>query len=1041
MSIYKSAVNKPITTLMIFVAIIVMGIYSLIYIPVDLYPEMDPPYISVITSYQGANASDIEVNVTRPLEDALNRVDNLKEISSTSSDNVSVIFLEFDWGSDLNEASNEIRDAIDLLFDYLPDGVSRPTIFKFDLSMFPILFYAITADESYSGLSKILEERLINPLNRIDGIGTVMLMGTPERKIYVEADPVKLDAYNMTIEQIGNTIQAENMNMPSGKIKMGMMDYQLRVEGEIEESYELENLVVVHFQNSSIFLRDVAEVRDTLRDLTIDSRIVGQQGVRMMVMKQSDANTVTIASDVREAISELEKELPPDIEIMQIFDTSEFIRDSVNNLSQTIFWAIIFVVLVVLFFIGKWRATFIVMLTIPISLIVSFIYLFITGGSINLISLSALTIALGMVVDDSIVVLENISKHVERGTSPREAAIYATNEVWLPVIITTLVIVAVFFPLTLVGGMTGVLFKQSGWIVSITVITSTIAAITLIPMLASQLLEIKKKMEGRRRPFYGRTIEPFIKKLESAYEGMIRFALKHKKTALLIAFAIFAGSLLLLRFISSEFMPEADESRLNAEIELTTGLRVEETMKVARELERIIEERYPEARIYAVSSGSDDEGGMAGLFGQTGSNMIEVVIGLSPIEKRERSVWDIAEDFRHQLEQIPEIVEFSVTAAGGGIGGTTVDVEIFGYDFNVTSGIAHEIRTRINNIPGAANVQVSRKDERPELQVVLDRTKLAENGLNTAMVSSTLRNRVAGMSASIFREEGEEYDIIVRYGEEFRSSISDLESITVTNPAGNKIKLGEIGEVQEYWNPPNIERKSRERVVTVSAEPSGIALGDLAEEINSIVADTDIPSGVYINVGGAYEDMMESFMDLGLLLILSIILVFLIMASQFESFVMPFVIMFSIPFSFTGVILALFITNTNLSIIAGLGAVLLIGIVVKNGIILIDYINLMRDRGNPLNEAIAISGRLRLRPVLMTAITTMMAMLPMALSRGEGAEIWSPMGITLIGGLLFSTAVTLILIPVVYGIVSRRGERDKLKKIRTKFTFMNGNQY
>jgi HAE1 family hydrophobic/amphiphilic exporter-1 len=1022
---------------MIFIGVIVLGIYSLIYMPVDLFPEMDPPYISVITSYPGANASDIEVNVTRPLEDSFNSIDNLKEITSTSSDNLSVIFMEFEWESDLNEASNEIRSALDLMFDYLPDGVSRPTVFKFDLSMMPIAVYAVKASESYLGLERILEEVIVNPLNRIDGIGSVMVIGTPERRIYVEADPVKLDAYNLSVEQIGNAIQAENLDMPSGNIKMGKMDYQLRVEGEVGESYELENLVVGHFQGSSILLKDVAAVRDTIKDVMLESRIDGSQGVRMMIMKQSGANTVKIAKDVRNAIKELEKNLPPDVEVLEVMDSSEFISDSVSNLTRTMLWALLFVVLVVLFFLGKWRATFIVVLTIPISLIVAFIYLFVTGGSLNVISLASMSIALGMVVDDAIVVLENITKHIERGTSPREAAIYATNEVWLSVIITTLVVVAVFFPLTLVGGMTGVLFKQLGWIVSITVTTSTIAAITLTPMLASKLLGLKAK---RRVPLpisHEKVVEPFIAWVEGFYEKTLRFALVHKKLVLILALVLFVGSLFLMRFVTTEFMPESDEGQLTVEIELTTGLRVEETMKVADRIEAIMVERYPEAEIHAMMAGSDDEGGMAGLFGQQGSNTISVMMRLKDLNARNRSVWEIADDFRAQLDQIPEVVEYAVSTGGMNFGSSTVDVEIFGYDFEVTSRLAHEIREKIEAIPGAQDVKISRKDDRPELQVVLDRKKMAENGLNTAMVSAALRNRVAGMTASIFREEGEEYEIIVRFGEEFRSSISDLESFSINSPMGTRVNLGEIGEVQEYWNPPNIERKRRERVVTVSAAPSGIALGTLAEQINTIVENTDVPQGILVNVGGAFEDMMDSFMDLGLLLLISIILVFLVMASQFESFVMPFVIMFSIPFSFTGVILALLITNTTLSVIAGLGAVLLIGIVVKNGIVLVDYINLMRDRGYALNEAIAVSGRLRLRPVLMTAFTTILAMLPLALSRGEGSEIWSPMGIALIGGLVFSTIVTMVLVPVVYGLVSRRGERDKMSKVREKFTFLN----
>lgn len=1036
MSIFKSAVNKPTTTVMVFAAVIVMGLYSLVYIPIDLFPEMDPPFISVMITYPGANARDIETNVTRPMEDAFNTVDNLKEITSVSSDNLSVISLEFDWGADLNEASNDIRDAIDLMFDALPDGVNRPSIFKFNMSMIPIVFYAVTAEESYQGLEKILEERIINPLNRIEGIGSVNLIGAPQRRIYVEVDPVKLDAYNMTIEQIGSVIQAENMNLPSGNIKMGLMDYQLRVEGEFQESYELNDLVIGHFMGATVYLKDVAEVRDTLKDKTLDERIDGKTGVRMFVMKQSGANTVRIAKEVRSAVEEFSADLPPDIQINEILDTSTFISGAVNNLSKTMLWALFFVVLVVLTFLGKWRATFIVMITIPISLIVSFIYLYITGGSLNIISLASMSIALGMVVDDAIVVLENISRHIERGTSPREAAIYATNEVWLSVIITTLVIVAVFFPLTLVGGMTGVYFKQLGWIVSITVVTSTLAAITLTPMLSSKLLGLKAKRRLSLGISHEKTIEPVLGWIETTYEKTIVVALENKKKVLLGALLLFAGSLFLLRFVSMEFMPEADESRITASIELTNGLRMEESMKVALQLEETINRKYPEIKLMAMSTGANDEGGMMALFSESGSNIINLMMRLYDVPDRERSVWEIADEMRRDIELIPEIVSFSVSTAGGASAANTVDVEIFGYDFNTTSLLAEQLREKIAAIPGAEDVQVSRKEDRAELQMVLDRKKLAESGLNTAMVASALRNRVTGMTASFLREQGDEYDIIVRFKEDFRSAVSDLEAITIMNPRGERIKLGEIGEVMEYWNPPNIERKRRERVVTVTAVPSGIALGNLAKEINRVIDQTELPAGVAVNVGGQYEEMMDSFIDLGLLLVISIILVFLVMASQFESMIMPFVIMFSIPFSFTGVILSLLITNTTLSLIAGLGAVLLIGIVVKNGIVLIDYINLMRDRGMALDNAIAHAGKMRIRPVLMTALTTILAMVPMAMSRGEGSEIWSPMGITLIGGLTFSTLVTLILVPVVYSIVSRRGERDKLRKVREKFTFL-----
>ncbi len=1025
--------------MMIFVGIMVLGIYSLTKLPVDLYPEMEPPYISVITTYPGANASDIENNITKRIEDALNSVDKLKEITSVSYDNMSVVSLEFEWDANLDEASNDIRDAIDRTLDYLPDGADRPSIFKFNTSMIPIIFYAITAEESYPGLAKIIDDQVINPLNRIDGIGSISLIGAPSRKIYVDLDAKLLDANHLTLEQIGQVIAAENLNVPAGNVKMGLVDYQLRIQGEFTDSRELNELVVGNYNGKTILLKDIAQVRDTIKDVSLDERIDGKQGVRMFVMKQSGANTVKIARLVKKQMEELKVNLPADIKIEEIIDTSKFISDSVNNLSETILYALLFVVLVVFAFLGRWRATIIIVLTIPISLIVAFIYLFITGSSLNIISLTSLSIAIGMVVDDAIVVLENITKHIERGASPREAAIFATNEVWLSVIVTTAVIVAVFMPLTMVSGMTGVLFKELGWIVTITVVVSTIAAITLTSMLSSKLLRIRPKDKVYGRFSYKNTMEKWLDNLDIFYEKTIRWSLRNKKKVAGFSFLIFFASFGLMKFIGTDFMPEADESRISMAIELQTGLRVEESSKVARRIEEIIKNGYPEVLLTSTSTGADDEGTMNSLFSSTGSNMINIMLRLRDVGDRDRSVWVVAEDMRNELKKFAEIANFSVSTASQGFGGgsNTVDVEIFGFDFDETNRLALEVKERVAKVKGARDIQISRKADKPEFQIVLDKKKLALHGLSSAMVSNAIRTRVDGMEASKYREEGEEYDIIVRLAEKYRQSISDLNDITIMTPQGKQMKLQEIGEVKEYWGPPNIERKRKERIVTVSVKPVGVSLGDMATEIKKEIKKIDIPQNIIVNVGGAYQDQMESFQDLAKLLLLSLVLVFLVMASQFESFVMPFVIMFSIPFAFTGVILALFLTGTSLSVIAALGAVLLVGIVVKNGIVLVDYINLMRDRGYELHEAIALSGRSRLRPVLMTALTTILGMFPMAISTGEGSEMWRPMGITVIGGLVVSTVITMVIVPVMYSVLAKHGERDKKKKVRAMFDFMN----
>ncbi|MHA7111196.1 efflux RND transporter permease subunit [Sunxiuqinia elliptica] len=1038
MSIYKSAVDKPVTTFMIFIAIMVMGAFSLINIPIDLYPEMEPPYVSVMTTYSGANAADIETNVTKVLEDALNSVDKLKEISSTSSDNISVISLEFEWDANLDEATNDIRDVIDRMLDNLPDGVDRPTIFKFNTSMFPILFYAITAEETYPGLEKLIDEKVINPLNRVDGVGSVAMVGTPQRMVYVDVDPKRLDAYDLTLEQIGSIISGENQNLPLGNVKMGKIDYQLRVQGEFSESERINNLVVANRDGKQVYVRDIATVRDTLKDVTLEERINGEEGVRLFVMKQSGANTVKVARQIKDRLEELKTTLPPDVKIQEIFDSSTFIKGSISNLSSTLMYAMIFVVFVVLFFLGRWRATFIIVLTIPISLIVSFVYLYLTGNSLNVISLTSLSIAIGMVVDDAIVVLENITRHVERGSSPREAAIYATNEVWLSVIVTTLVVVAVFFPLTLVSGMTGVLFNQLGWIVTITVVTSTVAAISLTPMLASRLLKLSKKKKPRRFSWEN-TVEKWLVKLDEMYERLLRRLLHYKSVVIIGTFLVFFASLFLTKFIGSDFMPESDESQITANVELQTGLRVEETSKVTRQLEAIIKERYPEVELISSSSGADDEGGFISMFSTTGSNIINFTLRLSEIDERQRTVWEIADDFRAQIALLPEVVSSTVSTSSQGLGGSgnTVDYEIYGYNFDVTNRYAEQVLERLRKLEGAQDVTISRKNDKPELQIVLDRTKLSEHGLTSAQVSMFVRNRVNGLIPSYYKEEGEEYDIKIRLEEDYRNSISDLQEMTIMTATGKKVKLKELGTIEEYWSPPSIEHKRRERLVTISATPSGISLGELANRIKTETAAIDTPPEIVIAVGGAYEDQQESFMDLAMLFGLSLILVFIVMASQFESLRMPLIIMMSIPFAFTGVILALVLTGTTLSVVAALGAVLLVGIVVKNGIVLVDFINLMRDRGMDLYEAIALSGKSRLRPVLMTAATTILGMLPLAMSTGEGAEIWRPMGITVIGGLIFSTLVTMVIVPVMYAVLASKGERRKQDEVRKQFVFMD----
>ncbi|HQG77721.1 MAG TPA: efflux RND transporter permease subunit [Bacteroidales bacterium] len=1041
MSIYSSSVKRPVTTILIFVGLMVMGLYSLVKLPVDLYPEMELPYVVVYTTYPGASASDIESNVTRPLENSLNSVSKLKEITSRSSDAVSAIFMEFEYGTDLDEASNDIRSAISFTERLLPDGSEKPTIVKFNTTMMPIMFYAITARESYAGLEKILDEKVVNPLNRIEGVGAVSFSGVPGRKIYIDVDPRKMEAYNLTIEQIGNILRAENMNLPVGYIEMGNTDYPLRIQGEFPESDVVKNIVVSSYGGSNIYLKDIAEVRDTIRESKLDTKINGVKGMGLLVQKQSGGNTVQVTRKIEKSLVRLEKSLPPDVKITKLFDSASFIRDSISNLTETLMYAAIFVILVVLFFLGRWRATFIIILTIPISLVVAFIYLFVSDASINIISLTSLSIAIGMVVDDAIVVLENITKHIERGSRPREAAIYATNEVWLAVIVTTATVVAVFFPLTFVSGLTGVLFKQLGMSVTITIVTSVFAAITLTPTLSALLLKWYPIKEDAPFWTYDGSIRKSLDRFDRFYEKTLKWALRHKTFVVIVSLLVFIGSMSLFFFIKAEFFPQADESRITAKVELQTGTRVDQTIRTADRLDSLIRAKYPEVRLISTSAGADDQGGFAAMFSNQGTHTITYSIRLVPVKERKRSSMEIADELRTDFAKYPEIIHYTVSTSDnmGSFGGSTVDVEVYGYDIAQTNIVAEDLAARIKNIRGAKDVTVSRDKSKPELQIVFDQNKMMANGLNTAMASAAIRNRIDGLVATRLRQYGEEYDVVVRFKRSSTSTLTDIENIGITNATGQLIRLAEIARIKEYWAPPSIEHKRKERIVTVSFTPFKRSLSELKVEVEKAINSINMPAGVMVQISGSIEEQRESFMDIGFLLVISLILVYLIMASQFESLKMPFIIMFSIPFAFSGVAIALFVTNTALSVISAIGAVMLIGIVVKNAIVLVDFINLMRERGNELYEAIAISGRSRLRPVFMTSLTTIFGMFPLAVSSGTGSELWSPMGISVIGGLVFSTIVTLVLVPVVYAIFAKHGERNKNLAIYMEMNFMNDN--
>lgn len=1023
-------------TTLCFVAVMVLGLFSLSKLPVDLYPDIETNTILVITTYPGASASDVENNVTRPLENTLNAVEHLKHITSDSRENTSVITLEFEFGNDIEVLTNDVRDKLDMISSVLPDEVNTPIIFKFSTDMIPIVILSVQAEESQKALYKILDDNVANPLARIDGVGTVSISGAPEREINVYMDPRKMEAYGLTVETVSQAIVAENKNVPGGSFDVGNNTYPLRVEGEFTDPQQMLDIIVATHNGAPVYLRDVARVVDDVQERAQKAYNDGKQGAMIVIQKQNGANSVEIAQAVKKMMPELQKQLPSDVKLGVIMDTSDNILNTIDSLVETILYAILFVVVVVFVFLGRWRATVIICITIPMSLIASFIYLFVSDGSLNMISLSCLSIAIGNVVDDAIVVLENVTTHIERGSEPKQAAVHATNEVAISVVASTLTMIAVFFPLTMVTGMTGVLFKQLGWMMCVIMTISTVSALTFTPMMCSQLLRLQKKQTKFFLMWYT-PVHKALDRLDGWYARRLDWGVRHRKTMTTGCVVLFLASLGCCSGIHSEFFPANDSGRIGISLELPVGTRVEIAERLSLELTKKWQDRYGkdmDAINFKVGQAGEDD--TYSSLSDNGPHIIEFNIGMVPSNEREKTLEQICDEMRNDLAQYPDFVKTDVKLGGGGsgMGGqSTASFEVYGYDFDATDRVAKILKEELSKVKGVGQVNISRSDYQPEYQVDFDREKLALHGLNLSTAASYLRNRVNGSTSSYYREDGDEYDIKVRYEPDQRTSIEALENIIIYNQAGEGVRVKDVGKVVQRFSPPTIERKDRERIVTVDAVLSGIALSQGVEAGNKIIEKMELPQGVSIKVAGSYEDQQDANADLGVLAVLIILLVFIVMAAQFESMTNPFIIMLSVPFAFSGVILALFLTQTPLSVMSILGGIMLIGIVVKNGIVLIDYILLCRERGMGIIRAVTVAGRSRLRPVLMTTLTTILGMVPMAVGQGVGAEMWRPLGVAVIGGLTVSTVLTLVLVPVVYCVFASGGiarGRRKLRKAR-----------
>jgi len=1035
MKLPEFGVNRPMASLMLFLAVLLLGAVSYSKLPIDLMPEIESPAISVVTVYPGAAAADVEREVTEVIENELSIVTNLDKITSVSKENISLVSCKFAYGTNLDEASNEMRDNLEFAKRRLPDDIDPPMIFKFNTSNLPIMFLGFTADESWEKLEKIIDDLVTKQLKRVPGVGAVQVFGGLKRQINVYLDRAKMESVGVSIDQVQTLLKAGSLSIPAGSIKVGEQEYFLRVPGEYASVDEIADLEVKLDASGIVYLGDIARVEDGFEEERRKIRIDDRPGMLLFIQKRSGTNTTEVSEAANKELKRIQKYLPSDVEHNVLLDAADFIRRSISNLKEAVLWGAVFVTLVTLVFLRRVSPSFIIISTIPFSIIVAFIFLYLGGYTINMMSLTSVAIAIGMVVDNAIVIVENVTTHLDRGVRLREAAIFGSSEVGMAISASTLTTVVIFVPLMFVPGMVGIVFRQLGAVVSITMLASLFTALTLTPILCSKYLKrADNANDSTNRTALQRVFvlsEGGFAHIEVGYRHVLDWTLRHRPAILFFACASFLIALLLVPTIGTEFFPEQDTGELSVTAELSVGTRVEETVKVAEAMRQMLTEVEPGAVEHSFFRAGESEGGIASAFGEKeGSHIALVGAKLVPILKRTKSAKEIGRILAEQTsERFPEITKLSVLA-GSPIdnmilgNAKPITIEILGEDIDETNRVAGEIYDILANTAGAVDPIISRDMGKPQIEILIDRRKAASLGVNVAMIAASLRSYFHGYAATEFRERGDEYDIFVRLDKRYRQTIEDIDQVPIESILKKSVALSNIAEVRQTVGPVEIERKSQQRVVTVGADSFGRSVGQVYGDVErQIESKVNLPVGVHLETGGVIEEQMSSFRWLGIALVLGVVLVYMVMAAQFESLLDPFVILFAIPFSFVGVIVSLTLAGLTLNVVSLIGAVMLIGIVVNDAIVLVDYANLLRKRGLALMDAVRTASAQRLRPILLTTITTMCGMVPIAISRGEGSELWKPLGVTIIGGLGLATLVTLLIVPVLYTYAERWRQR------------------
>ncbi|MFZ1947629.1 MAG: efflux RND transporter permease subunit [bacterium] len=1024
MNIAKGSVRRPILTFVIFFIVIVLGLVSLSRLSIDLMPELTYPTISVVTSYGNVGPEEMEQLVTRPIEEALAAVQGIEELNSTSSEGRSVVRAAFAWGTDLDVASNDIRDRIDRVLGRLPEDIERPMIRKFDVSATPILFLGVSSQMNPLDLRDLVEEQVKYRLERVPGVASVDVMGGLLRQIHVDLKASQLDALGLSTEAVLTSLSNENRNIPAGPYNQGNYEVLLRTQGEFRSLDEIRNTVVTVRDGVPIRISDVASVVDSWEEVRQIVRTDGKAAVRVAVTKQSGMNTVRVADAVKAEIASINQDIPQ-IALAPLMDSSKYIRQSMNNVSTSLIVGGILAILILLLFLRNVSTTVIIATAIPISVIATFGLIYFAGFTLNMMTLGGLALGIGMLVDGAIVVLENIYRHREQGETALESTLVGTDEVAAAVTASVLTTIVVFFPVVFIRGISGIMFQQMAYVVTLSLLCSLVVALTLVPMLASRYLHYRPAAQGGGwlRRVYGAS-EIAFRRVEGRYSQLLGWALENKRTVLMLSGGLFVVSVVLVRFVGVELMPEADEGEVEVELEMAVGTRLEVIDQATRTVEEMVRREVPEMVSMQTRVGS-------GGWGSSGGHTASVDVTLVPKGDRKRGSEQIANDLRRPLSGIPGL---SVrTDAGGGLfmlrmgqgSSDNVSVEIRGYDLEVARDLASQVERIVKNVKGITDTRISRQEGSPEQIVRIDREKASALGLTVSRIGGALETALGGKQASQYREGGKEYGIFVRLAEEDRRSLDDLLDLTVTNASGTPVVLRNVVSTAPQQGPVRLERKDQERIITVSANFTGRDMGSVMSDIRRDLRSLPVPRDFAIVFGGDYEEQQKAFRELMFGFVVAVLLVYLVMAGQFESLRDPFVVLFSIPMALIGVTATLILTGTIFSMQAFIGCIMLAGIVVNNAIVLVDYTNrLRRDHGMNLAEAVKLGGSRRLRPILMTTGTTVLGLLPLSLGLGEGGEAQAPLARVMIGGLVSSTLVTLVLIPVVYSIFEQRLRRS-----------------